>query len=85
MPRKAPLPQIGVRMEPSLRDEIRVEADKYFGGNESLLLREGAILYINLRRKLGTLYEPTLGLWLGPDNTPPDNDAPSEWVPPLKI
>jgi hypothetical protein len=76
MARKNPLPQIGVRMEQSLRDEVAAEAAKRFGGNESQLLREGVVLYLALRRKLGVQFEPTMLMWLGHEyNAPPDRPA----------
>lgn len=53
-------PMIGVRVEPGFRDEIKAEADKRFGGNESLLMREATRTYLRMRRKLGAQYEPTL-------------------------
>ena len=56
---------IGVRVEPAFRTEIKAEADRRFGGNESLLIREATRVYLRLRRKLGHQYEPTLALLCG--------------------
>ena len=53
-------PNIGVRVEPDLRAEIKAEADKRFGGNESLLMREATRKHLRMRRKLGAQYEPTM-------------------------
>jgi len=61
------LPQIGVRVEPAFREQIREMADRYHGGNESLLLREAGRVYIALRQRLGVQYEPTLALLIGPE------------------
>ncbi len=60
-------PQIGVRVEPDFRAEIKASADRHFGGNESLLLREAARVYLAMRRRLGVQYEPTLALLIGDD------------------
>lgn len=60
-------PQIGVRVEPEFRAEIKAEAIRRFGGNESLLLRESARVYLRLRRHLGTRYESVLGALIGDD------------------
>ncbi len=61
------LPQIGVRVEPRFRAEIKNAAERHHGGNESLLLREAARVYLALRRKLGVQYDPTLALLIGDD------------------
>lgn len=58
-------PNIGVRVEPALRAEIKAEASHRFDGNESMLMREATVIYIRLRRKLGPQYEPTIALLLG--------------------
>jgi hypothetical protein len=58
-------PQIGVRIDPEFRAEVKAGAERYFEGSESALLREAARVYIALRRKLGVQYEPTLHLLIG--------------------
>lgn len=58
-------PNIGVRVEPDLRAEIKAEAARQFGGNESMLVRKATVDYLRLRRKLGPQYEPTIALLLG--------------------
>ncbi len=60
-----PRPVIGVRVEPAFRAEIKAAAIRHHGGNESLLLREAAEVYLELRRKLGVQYEPTMALLIG--------------------
>jgi hypothetical protein len=56
---------IGVRVTPEFRAEIAGEAEKRFGGNESLLMREATALYIRMRHKLGPQFEPTINLLIG--------------------
>lgn len=58
---------IGVRVPTGLRDRIKAEADRNFGGNESLVIRKGTDLYLRLRSRLGPQFEPTIALWLGDD------------------
>lgn len=64
---------IGVRVTPELREQIASEAEKRFGGNESLLMREATVLYIELRRKLGVQFEPTIHVLTGAPNESADN------------
>lgn len=61
-------PQIGVRVEPQFRAELKEVADRYFGGNESLLFREAVKKYIRMRRKLGAQFEPFLATIIGEDD-----------------
>lgn len=60
--------QIGVRVDPEFRARVRAEAERNFGGNESLVLRKGTDLYLRLREKLGVQFEPMLAIWLGDDD-----------------
>lgn len=66
---------IGVRVEPEFRAEIKDAARRFHGGNESLLLRESARLYLDLRRKLGPQFEPFLHIHLGNRNAASDEAA----------
>lgn len=63
-------PQIGVRVDPAFRAEIKLMADKHFDRSESALLREAARTYISLRRKLGPQYEPTIAILTGETSEP---------------
>lgn len=55
---QAKYPQIGVRVDPAFRAEIKAGAERHHEGSESALLREAARVYLSLRRKFGVQYEP---------------------------
>lgn len=59
------LPMIGVRVTPEFRELIAEEAERQFGGNESLLMRKATSLYIDLHKKLGVQFQPTIDSLLG--------------------
>jgi hypothetical protein len=48
------------RVEPALMEQAQAEADRRFDGNLSLLVRDSVRLYLRLRAKLGTGFEPTI-------------------------
>lgn len=58
-------PQIGVRVDPAFRTEIKAAADRHHEGSESAVLREGARLYVAMRRKFGVQYEPIVSGLVG--------------------
>lgn len=61
---QAKYPQIGVRIDPELRTEIKTIARRHHEGSDSAAIRAGARLYITLRNRLGPNFEPTLlALW----------------------
>lgn len=64
-------PQIGIRVDPEFRAEVRAAADRYHQGNESYMGREALKTYMALRSRLGSQYEPTIALLLGPPASEP--------------
>lgn len=63
--------QIGVRVDPEFRARVRAEADRNFGGNESLVLRKGTDLYLRLKEKWGVQFEAVVAGLLGDDQGRP--------------
>lgn len=53
-------PILSARCDPALVEQVRAEAESRFDGNEGQVLRDSVRLYLRLRERLGTAFEPTI-------------------------
>jgi hypothetical protein len=53
-------PILSARCDPALVEQVRAEAERRFDGNEGQLVRDSVRLYLRLRERLGTAFEPTI-------------------------
>ena len=58
-------PQVGVRVDPTLREDIRAGARRYHDGSDSALMRAAARLYLALRQRFGVRFDDHLLMTYG--------------------